>query len=365
MAATSSRYAGAKRRTLLAMLVLHANEVVRADRLVDELWGEHPPSNAAAALQSHVSRAPEGPRRGRRRDEAVGIRPPCGPADDRPSPVRSARRRGADAAGRGAGHRAPRGARAVARATARRPRQRARTRRPHRASAGAPAVCARAANRCRPRDRDPFRARAGAREPRRASAVARTAARSADPRAVPSGSTGGGARDVSGDAARPRRRARHRAERGAPRAGAGDPAPGPGTHRRSVGARADTPRRSRIPVAPVAAYSRGRGRPHSRGGSSCRADARSAIADHSSVRGLRRERRNRNRRAHRRSRPSAPAKAAVEATSWERTCRTCKNRARRHRGPLHGNPASGRAPRSRSHATDAAGEVVGDHRNTP
>jgi DNA-binding SARP family transcriptional activator len=47
---------GSKRRALLALLVLHANEVVRTDRLVDELWGEHPPANAAAALQNHVSR---------------------------------------------------------------------------------------------------------------------------------------------------------------------------------------------------------------------------------------------------------------------------------------------------------------------
>jgi DNA-binding SARP family transcriptional activator len=47
---------GSKRRALLALLILHANEVVRTDRLVDELWGEHPPENAAAALQNHVSR---------------------------------------------------------------------------------------------------------------------------------------------------------------------------------------------------------------------------------------------------------------------------------------------------------------------
>ena len=33
---------GSKRRALLALLVLHANEVVRTDRLVDDLWGERP-----------------------------------------------------------------------------------------------------------------------------------------------------------------------------------------------------------------------------------------------------------------------------------------------------------------------------------
>lgn len=48
--------AGSKRRALLALLVLRANEVVRSERLIEELWGERPPRNAAAALHSHVSR---------------------------------------------------------------------------------------------------------------------------------------------------------------------------------------------------------------------------------------------------------------------------------------------------------------------
>jgi DNA-binding SARP family transcriptional activator len=47
---------GSKRRALLAFLVLRANEFVRSDRLVDELWGERPPRNALAALHTHVSR---------------------------------------------------------------------------------------------------------------------------------------------------------------------------------------------------------------------------------------------------------------------------------------------------------------------
>jgi DNA-binding SARP family transcriptional activator len=48
--------AGAKRRALLAVLLLeHRNGVVSADRLIDELWGEHPPATAAKALQVHVS----------------------------------------------------------------------------------------------------------------------------------------------------------------------------------------------------------------------------------------------------------------------------------------------------------------------
>ena len=47
--------AGAKHRALLAMLLLHANEVVSAGRLIDALWEEEPPETAAKALQVYVS----------------------------------------------------------------------------------------------------------------------------------------------------------------------------------------------------------------------------------------------------------------------------------------------------------------------
>lgn len=47
---------GSKRRAVLALLVLHANEVIRTDRLIEEVWGEDLPANASAALQNHVSR---------------------------------------------------------------------------------------------------------------------------------------------------------------------------------------------------------------------------------------------------------------------------------------------------------------------
>jgi DNA-binding SARP family transcriptional activator len=46
---------GAKQRAVLAILLLHANEVVSSDRLIDELWGAEPPTTAATALQVHVS----------------------------------------------------------------------------------------------------------------------------------------------------------------------------------------------------------------------------------------------------------------------------------------------------------------------
>ncbi|MEU7479121.1 BTAD domain-containing putative transcriptional regulator [Lentzea sp. NPDC042327] len=47
---------GPRPRTLLALLALRAGEVVPVDRLIDELYGEAPPSDAANALQGQVSR---------------------------------------------------------------------------------------------------------------------------------------------------------------------------------------------------------------------------------------------------------------------------------------------------------------------
>ena len=47
---------GGKPRALLAVLLLHPNEVISADRLIDELWGEDSPERAAGALRVNVSR---------------------------------------------------------------------------------------------------------------------------------------------------------------------------------------------------------------------------------------------------------------------------------------------------------------------
>ncbi|MEU0881952.1 BTAD domain-containing putative transcriptional regulator [Lentzea sp. NPDC005914] len=47
---------GPRPRTLLAMLALRVGEIVPLDRLVDELYGSEPPSDAANALQGQVSR---------------------------------------------------------------------------------------------------------------------------------------------------------------------------------------------------------------------------------------------------------------------------------------------------------------------
>jgi predicted ATPase/DNA-binding SARP family transcriptional activator len=48
--------AGARERALLAALLIHAGEVVSADRLIEDLWGTHPPVHAINALQAVVSR---------------------------------------------------------------------------------------------------------------------------------------------------------------------------------------------------------------------------------------------------------------------------------------------------------------------
>jgi DNA-binding SARP family transcriptional activator len=47
--------AGAGQRALLAVLLLHANEVVSTDRLIDELWPDEPPGSGVAALRVRVS----------------------------------------------------------------------------------------------------------------------------------------------------------------------------------------------------------------------------------------------------------------------------------------------------------------------
>ena len=38
------------------MFLLHANETLGTDRLIDELWGERPPASAAKTVQVYVSR---------------------------------------------------------------------------------------------------------------------------------------------------------------------------------------------------------------------------------------------------------------------------------------------------------------------
>jgi DNA-binding SARP family transcriptional activator len=56
---------GSKQRAVLALLLLHPNEALARDVIVDELWGESPPPTAAKVLQNCISalrkELPEGP----------------------------------------------------------------------------------------------------------------------------------------------------------------------------------------------------------------------------------------------------------------------------------------------------------------
>src|SRR5215471_6913503 len=48
--------AGAKERTLLAVLAVNAGNVVSESRLIDALWGDEPPRTAVKTLQNYVLR---------------------------------------------------------------------------------------------------------------------------------------------------------------------------------------------------------------------------------------------------------------------------------------------------------------------
>ena len=49
------RLGGTQQRGLLAILLLHRNEIIASDRLIDALWEGEPPETAAKALQVYVS----------------------------------------------------------------------------------------------------------------------------------------------------------------------------------------------------------------------------------------------------------------------------------------------------------------------
>jgi DNA-binding SARP family transcriptional activator/predicted negative regulator of RcsB-dependent stress response len=62
---------GSKPCALLAVLLLHANQMVSTERLVDELWGEAPPTTARNQVQVYVSRLRQALHR--RRDQAAQV----------------------------------------------------------------------------------------------------------------------------------------------------------------------------------------------------------------------------------------------------------------------------------------------------
>jgi YVTN family beta-propeller protein len=52
---TVAALGGPRQRSVLAILLLHANQVVPSERLIDLIWGESAPPTAATALQGYVS----------------------------------------------------------------------------------------------------------------------------------------------------------------------------------------------------------------------------------------------------------------------------------------------------------------------
>jgi len=72
---------GQKQRALLALLLLHANEVVSRERLIDELWETDPPETARTALQVHISQLRKALGRERIVTQAPGYRAAVGPGE--------------------------------------------------------------------------------------------------------------------------------------------------------------------------------------------------------------------------------------------------------------------------------------------
>jgi DNA-binding SARP family transcriptional activator len=74
---------GGRQRSLLALLLLHANEVVSSERLIDELWGDAPPPTAGKTVQVYVSQLrkalhdgnPDGPLLTRGRGYVLTVEP--------------------------------------------------------------------------------------------------------------------------------------------------------------------------------------------------------------------------------------------------------------------------------------------------
>ncbi|MFI7547091.1 AfsR/SARP family transcriptional regulator [Actinoplanes sp. NPDC049599] len=66
--------AGARQRTVLATLALHAGRPVAVGRLIDALWPEDPPPSARNSLQSHVARLRAALPEGAIRHEPAGYR---------------------------------------------------------------------------------------------------------------------------------------------------------------------------------------------------------------------------------------------------------------------------------------------------
>ena len=168
---------GPKQRSVLALLLLHANETVSLDRIGAALWGDRAPPTATKSIQVHVSRLRKDLGADRLATRAPGYVLHVGPDEldlARFRDLLAAARDGrpADAA------EMLRDALALWRGDAAgRPRLRAVRPAAHRPAGGAAARRPRGAHRRRPRRRAARRARRRARRARRRASAARAAAR--------------------------------------------------------------------------------------------------------------------------------------------------------------------------------------------
>ena len=167
----AGRWAGQRQRSLLALLLLHANQVVSSSRLIDELWPDEASGVARRRAPGERLAAAQVARRRRRaaRHAPARLRDPARRRAARPRPVRASRRGGRRRRAAGGRRAAARGARALARACARRLRLRAVRAGGDRAPRGAAPARGREADRRRPRARPARRARRRARGARRPS----------------------------------------------------------------------------------------------------------------------------------------------------------------------------------------------------
>ena len=74
---------GPKQRAVLALLLMEANRPVSKDRLIDAMWGEHPPVSASETLDTYISRLRRilGPDRLARRPAGYELRVDAGELD--------------------------------------------------------------------------------------------------------------------------------------------------------------------------------------------------------------------------------------------------------------------------------------------
>ena len=191
-------------RAVLAVLMLHAGQVVPATRLIDAVWADRPPETAANVVQGYVSQLRKALGRDVARDPRPGLSAARRARRDRPASLRASRHRRSARPRRrptrGRCGRAPRCAGALAgRGTGRRRRRRCLAPRGD-AARRAPARRARATDRGRPRLRASPRGRGRARRPDVGQSPARASAGAPDARPVSLRPPGGGARLVPGDA---------------------------------------------------------------------------------------------------------------------------------------------------------------------